>query len=78
MFKVGDLVQINSSYEDSSPPNLGIVIGKRRSDSLILDIFWYKVWVWGSFVEFMEEELESAVEFAKEKNKSRRFSEGDK
>ena len=71
MFKIGDLVQINSSYEDNSPPNLGIVAGKRRSDSLILGIAWYKVWVWGKFVEFMEEELELAVEFAEKKNKSR-------
>jgi len=78
MFKIGDLVQINSSYEDSRPPNLGIVVSKRRSDSLILDIAWYRVWIWGNFVEFVEEELELAVEFAKEKNKSRRPSKGDK
>ncbi len=78
MFKVGDLVQINSSYEDSRPPNLGIVVSKRRSDSLLLEVSWYKVWVWGSFVEFMEEELELAVEFAKEKNKDRRLSKDNK
>ena len=78
MFKVGDLVQINSSYEDSRPPNLGIIVGTRRSDSLLLEVSWYKVWIWGSFVEFMEEELELAVEFAKEKNKDRRLSKDNK
>jgi len=78
MFKIGDLVQINSSYEDSSPPNLGIVVDVRKHDSIVLDMVWYKVWVWGSFIEFMEEELKLAVEFAEEKNKSGRPSKGDK
>ena len=78
MFEIGNLVQINSSYEDSSPPNLGIVVGKRRSDSLILGIAWYRVWVWGKFVEFMEEELELAVKIAEIKNKNRRLGKGDK
>ena len=64
MFKVGDLVQINSSYEDNSPPSLGIVVSKRRSDSLLLEVSWHKVWVWGNFIEFMEEELELAIEIA--------------
>ena len=71
MFKIGDLVKINSSYEDNSPPNLGIVVDIRKHDSIVLNMIWYKVWVWGSFIEFMEEELELAVEFAKEKNKDR-------
>ena len=78
MFKIGDLVQINSSYEDSRPPNLGIVVSKRRSESLILDIAWYRVWIWGSFVEFMEEELVLAAEFVEEKNNDRRLSKDNK
>ena len=78
MFKIGDLVQINSSYEDSRPPNLGIIVGTRRGDSLILEMAWYRVWVWGKFIEVMEEELELAVEIAKKKNKSRRLSQSDK
>tara|TARA_R110000824_G_scaffold351658_1_gene538647 strand:+ start:404 stop:640 length:237 start_codon:yes stop_codon:yes gene_type:complete len=78
VFEIGNLVQINSSCEDSDPPNLGIVVGKRRTDSLILGIAWYRVWVWGKFVEFMEEELELAGEIAESKNKSRRPSENNK
>jgi hypothetical protein len=77
MFKIGDLVQINSSYEDSRPPNLGIVVDIRLSKSLILNIIWYKVWIWGNFIEFLEEELELAVEPAEEKNKSGRLGKGD-
>ena len=77
VFEIGNLVQINSSYEDSATPNLGIIVGKRRSDSLILGIAWYRVWVWGKFVEFMEEELELAVEIAEKKNKSRRLGKGN-
>ena len=78
MFEIGNLVQINSSYEDNSPPNLGIVVGTRRGDSLILEIAWYRVWVWGKFIEFMEEELELAVEIAKKKNKNRRLGKDNK
>ena len=70
MFKIGDLVKINSSYEDNSPPNLGIVVNIREHDSIVLGMVWYKVWVWGNFIEFLEEELELAIEIA-EKNKSR-------
>jgi len=77
MFKIGDLVQINSSYEDSRPPNLGIVVDIRKHDSIVLDMIWYRVWVWGSFVEFLEEELELAIEIA-EKNKDRRSSKDNK
>mgnify|MGYP003149508239 CR=1 FL=1 len=70
MFEVGDLVQINSSCEDNGPPNLGIVVDVRKHDSIVLGMVWYKVWIWGSFIEFLEEELELAIEIA-EKNKSR-------
>ena len=78
MFKIGDLVQINSSYEDSRPPNLGIVVDVRKHDSIVLDMIWYRVWVWGNFVEFMEEELKLAVEFVEEKNKDRRSGKNNK
>ena len=77
MFKVGDLVQINSSYEDNSPPDLGIVVDVWKHDSIVLDMVWYKVWVRGNFIEFLEEELELAIEIAA-KNKSRRFSKDNK
>jgi hypothetical protein len=56
-FTVGDLVKINSGYIDSDPPNMGIVVGVRYSASMILEVVWYRVAVWGSEFEFMEEEL---------------------
>jgi len=70
-FSVGDLVSIDSKYIDSQPPNLGIVVGIRYSVSMIEDVIFYKVAIWGLTIEFIEEELILASEHAKTK-KTRR------
>ena len=78
MYKVGDLVKITSFYEDTSPPNLGIVVAARISGPAMDYSIWYSVWIWGNFVEFLDEELELADEFGKKKNNGRRLGESDK
>ena len=66
-FSIGDLVSIDSRYIDSEPPNLGIVVGIRYSVSMIEDVVFYKVAIWGLTIEFIEEELILASEHTKTK-----------
>jgi len=55
--KLGDLVQYNSAYESPSPPSLGIIIGIKIDRGPITDLTWYRVWIWGTSLEFLEEEI---------------------
>lgn len=55
--KIGDLVQYNSAYESPSPPSLGIITGIKIDRGPITDLIWYRVWIWGTSLEFLEEEI---------------------